>query len=177
MEEIIRREKYLYEQQRENPTFHKVWEDKKKFKKEQRQKGNKPSFFRNSPQGKPYFRDPRKDKVGGQMPRLPPIECWGCNGNHRYIDCPHKNNKVRVFHSVQHAETVEDMGSIMPRIYAALDNKQDEYQWHMIEVEGVINNHAFTILIDSGATHSYIDPRVVESLQLSRSKHGKYWLV
>jgi hypothetical protein len=47
----------------------------------------------------------------------------------------------------------------------------------MIEVEGMINNHAFTILIDSGASHSYIDPRVVESLQLSRRKHGKSWLV
>jgi hypothetical protein len=47
----------------------------------------------------------------------------------------------------------------------------------MIEVEGMINNHAFTILIDSGARHSYIDLRVVESLQLSRSKHENSWLV
>jgi hypothetical protein len=47
----------------------------------------------------------------------------------------------------------------------------------MIEVEGMINNQPFTILIDSGASHSYIDPRVVESLQLLRSKHGKSWLV
>jgi hypothetical protein len=84
---------------------------------------------------------------------------------------------VRVVHNVQQDETVEDMGSRIPRIYAALDNKQDEFQSHMIEVEGMINNHAFTILIDSGASHSYIDPRVVESLQLSRRKHGKSWLV
>jgi hypothetical protein len=47
----------------------------------------------------------------------------------------------------------------------------------MIEVEGMINNHAFTILIDSRASHSYIDPRVVEILQLSKRKHEKYWLV
>jgi hypothetical protein len=66
---------------------------------------------------------------------------------------------------------VEDMDSRMPRIYATLDNKQVELQSHMIEVEGMINNHAFTILIDSGASHSYIDPRVVESFHLSRSKH------
>jgi hypothetical protein len=62
---------------------------------------------------------------------------------------------VRVVHNVQQAETVEDMGSRMPRIYAALDNKQDEYQSHMIEVEGMINNQPFTVLIDSGASHSY----------------------
>jgi hypothetical protein len=44
---------------------------------------------------------------------------------------------------------VEDMDRRVPRIYATLDNKQPEFQSHMIEVEGMINNHAFTILIDS----------------------------
>jgi hypothetical protein len=96
---------------------------------------------------------------------------------HKYRDCPHKNGKVRATHNVQQVETVEDMGSIIPKIYAGLDNKQGYNLSHMIEVEGMINNHAFTILIDSGASHSYIDPRVVESLQLSRSKHEKSWLV
>jgi hypothetical protein len=84
---------------------------------------------------------------------------------------------VRASHNVQQVETMEDMGNKIPRIYATLDNKKDEFQSHMIEVEGMINNHAVTILIDSRASHSYIDPRVVESLQLSRSKHGKSWLV
>jgi hypothetical protein len=36
MEETIRREKFLYEQQKENPTFQKAWDDQKRFKKEQR---------------------------------------------------------------------------------------------------------------------------------------------
>ena len=72
---------------------------------------------------------------------------------------------------------MEDMGSIIPRIYASLDNKQVEFQSHMIEVEGMINNHAFTILIDSWAIHSYIDTKMVESLHLPRKKHGKSWLV
>jgi hypothetical protein len=43
----------------------------------------------------------------------------------------------------------------------------------MIELEGMINNHVFTTLIDSGAIHSYIDPNVVERLQFQRTKHGK----
>ena len=34
MEEMIRREKWLFEQQREKSTFRKVWDDHKKFKKE-----------------------------------------------------------------------------------------------------------------------------------------------
>jgi hypothetical protein len=72
---------------------------------------------------------------------------------------------------------MEDMGRYVPRIYAALDNKQEEYQSHMIEVEGMINNQTLAILIDSGASHSYIDPKMVESLQFPRRKHGKSWLV
>jgi hypothetical protein len=72
---------------------------------------------------------------------------------------------------------VEDMGSRMSRIYAALDNKQAEFQSHMIEVEGMINNRTLVILIDSRVSHSYIDPRVVESLHLTRRKHENSWLV
>jgi hypothetical protein len=47
----------------------------------------------------------------------------------------------------------------------------------MIEVQGMINNQTTAILIDSGASHSYIDPKMVENLHFLRSKHGKYWLV
>jgi hypothetical protein len=69
------------------------------------------------------------------------------------------------------------MGRSMPRIYAALDNKQAEFQSHMIEVEGKINDQPIAILIDSGASHSYIDPNIVEIFHLQRRKHGKSWLV
>jgi hypothetical protein len=47
----------------------------------------------------------------------------------------------------------------------------------MIEVEGMIINQTIVILIDSGASHSYIDPKMVESSHFPRSKHGKSWLV
>jgi hypothetical protein len=65
----------------------------------------------------------------------------------------------------------------MPRIYAALDNKQAKYQPPMIEVEGKIDNQPMAILIDSRASHSYINPNLVERLHLQRSKHEKSWLV
>jgi hypothetical protein len=41
----------------------------------------------------------------------------------------------------------------------------------------MIHNQTITILIDSRAIHSYIDPNMVESFNLPRNKHGKYWLV
>jgi hypothetical protein len=52
---------------------------------------------------------------------------------------------VIVVHNVQQAKTMEDMGRRVPRIYAALDNKQAEFQSNMIEFECMINNHAFSI--------------------------------
>jgi hypothetical protein len=48
------------------------------------------------------------------------------------------------------------MGRNVPRIYATMDNMQVEFQSHMIEVEGNINNQNVAILIDSRASHSYL---------------------
>jgi hypothetical protein len=66
------------------------------------------------------------------------------------------------------------MGGSMPRIYAALENKQEKYQSPMIEVEGKINNHIIAILVDSGASYSYINSNIVEIFHLKMSKHKKY---
>ena len=49
-----------------------------------------------------------------------------------YKYCPHKGEKVRTVHNLQQAEIVEDMGKNVPRIYAAMDNKQAKYQSHII---------------------------------------------
>jgi hypothetical protein len=64
-------------------------------------------------------------------------------------DFPQRGDKARTTHSVQQVATVENMGRNVPRIYASSDNKQVEFQSHMIEVEGTINNRPFTILIES----------------------------
>jgi hypothetical protein len=84
---------------------------------------------------------------------------------------------LRIVHNVQQDDTVEDMDRNVPRIYATLDNKQVEFQSHMIEVEGKINNQTISILIYSGASHSYIDPKMVERLHFPRRNLEKSWLV
>jgi hypothetical protein len=66
-------------------------------------------------------------ELGGQRPRKTPIQCWGCKGDHKCRYCPHRSEKVRVVHNVQQDEIVEEMGRNVPRIYAALDNKKDEF--------------------------------------------------
>jgi len=69
------------------------------------------------------------------------------------------------------------MGRSIPRIYAALDNNKVEFRSQMIEVEGKIDDPLISILIDLGASHSYIDHNLVERFHLQRSKHGNSWLV
>ena len=54
----------------------------------------------------------------------------------------------------------------MPRINAALENRQAEYQNSMVEVEGMINQTHIAILIDPGASLSYISPKLVEKCKL-----------
>jgi hypothetical protein len=76
-------------------------------------------------------------------------------------------------HNIQEATTVEDMGSI----YASLNDRQEEYQSNMIEVEGNIINRHVVILIHSGESHCYIDPKIVDRLHLEKSKLGKSSLV
>jgi hypothetical protein len=77
---------------------------------DQRKKGYKPPFFRNNPPGQPTSREPKMIETGGQRPRKPPIQCWGCKGDHMFIDFPHRGEKVGIVHNVWQAEKVEDMG-------------------------------------------------------------------
>ena len=64
---------------------------------------------------------------------------------------------------------VGDLARTMPRINAALENRQAEYQTSMVEVEGMINQTPITILIDLGASLNYIAPKMVEKCKLLKN--------
>jgi hypothetical protein len=181
LEETIRRERHIYEQSRGRLVFQKCWNEKMKGKKDQRKKGFKPLFFNNNTQanqqGQSTQNEHKTADSFGKRPRKQPMQCWGCEGNHLYRDCPHKGERMRTIHDIQEDETLEFMGGNMPMIYVALDNKQAEYQSPMIEVDGNIDNHHVEILIDYGASHSYIKSNNVERFHLQRSKHKKSWLI
>jgi hypothetical protein len=174
--ETIRKAKYLYEKGKGRESLQKYWKDKKKEKSDQRRKGFKPPFNRNIPnknqQDQSAKDESKREESLGKRGR-PPIQCWGCKEDHMYKDFPHRKDKVKTMHNIQEATTVEDMG----RIYASLEDRQAEYQSNMIEVEGKIINHHVSILIDSGASHCYIDPKIVDRLHLEKSKLEKSSLV
>jgi hypothetical protein len=113
----------------------------------------------------------------GKRPINNPMRCWGCEGDHMYRDFPHIGEKMRNFHNVHKFKKIEDMDINVPRIYASLYNKKDEFQFHIIEVEGKINNQPIVILIDQKSIHGYLDPKMVEIFQLPRSNLGKPWSV
>ena len=69
------------------------------------------------------------------------------------------------------------MEKLVPIIYAALEDFQEDHQSSVVEVEGKIAKQSVSILIDPGSTHSYITPKIVEICAFKKSKHSKSWLV
>ena len=55
-----------------------------------------------------------------------------------------------------------DTSKSMPRINATLENRQANHQTYMVEIEGMIKDKPISILIDPGASLSYVSPKIVE---------------
>ena len=69
------------------------------------------------------------------------------------------------------------MGRSLDQINATINGRQADHQSSVVEIEGKINDTRISVLIDPGATLSYITPDVVESNKLKKRKHAKSWLV
>ena len=63
--------------------------------------------------------------------------------------------------------TVGELARTMPRINAALENRQADYQTAILKVKGKINQTHIAILINPGASLSYISPKLVEKCKLT----------
>ena len=82
-------------------------------------------------------------------------------------NCQLENGNARPTYNIQEVETVGQVARAVPRIYAALEDHQEDHQSTMVEVAGNIVEQSVSILTNTGSTHNYITPRVVEIL-LSR---------
>ena len=76
-------------------------------------------------------------------------------------NCPLENESARPAYNIQEAEIVGQVARVVPRIYAALEDRQADHQT-VVEVAGKIVEQFVSILIDPGSTQSYIAPIVVE---------------
>jgi hypothetical protein len=77
-----------------------MWENKKKSMMDHRKRGFNPPSFRNNSQGQPTYKEPKMTKEIGQRPRQPPIQCWGCDGDHVLRYFPNRGGKVKIAYNV-----------------------------------------------------------------------------
>jgi hypothetical protein len=173
LEDTIRKPRYFYEQFKSNIEPHEDW--KKKNNLGFKNMGFKPSKFKNPskssrmslPSRSVYqqnFPSQSGDKAFRETPnkidntKREPLKCRGCGEDHLLRACPHRQKNHGKVYNIQEATTVNDVARSQQQIYAALDNRQDDHQDLVVEMEGMISNHPVSILIDPSFNLSYATP-------------------
>eukprot|EP00253_Pinus_taeda_P030276 PITA_30276 len=193
MDEVIRKARICYQQSKQKgEAAGRKWNEKKSFKSIGNNKGNCSSGSKGNGKGlnsrttartTSKFRPTNESKVSEQHACLdnegtirPLVQCWGCGGPHYIKNCPQRKGTEQLS-QIHEASTVGEVGRSVPRINAALKDRQAEYQPTMVELEGNISNLTVSVLIDPGATLSYVNPKVVERCKLQSVKFKNPWLV
>eukprot|EP00253_Pinus_taeda_P009134 PITA_09134 len=165
MDEAIRKDRIFYQQSKQKgEAAGRKWNEKKNFKSIGSNRGNCSGRSKGNDKGL-NSRIPSKytsklkivneSRGGEQHARLnsegtvrPPVQCWGCGGPHYVKSFPQP-----------------------------LEVRQAEYQPTMVEFEGKISYFPIAVLIDLGATLSYMSPKLVERRKLQLVKFKIPWLV
>eukprot|EP00253_Pinus_taeda_P010525 PITA_10525 len=193
MDKAIRKARICYQQNKQKgEASGRRWNEKRGHKPARNSKGNrsggskgigKGQNNRTAPRSSPKFKTTSESRVSEQPARLdsegaarPPVQCWGCGGPHYVKNCPQRKGTEKLS-QIHEALIVGDVGRSVPRINAALDDRQVEYQPTMVEFEGKISDLTVAVLIDLGATLSYISPKIVEHCKLQPVKCKNPWLV
>eukprot|EP00253_Pinus_taeda_P034318 PITA_34318 len=175
MDEVIRKARICYQQSKQKgETDNRKWNEKRGFKTVGNSRGNcsngnkgngRVANNRFASRTAPKFKTATEPKGSEQHPRLdnestarPPVQCWGCGGPHYIKNCPQRKGTEQLS-QIHEASTVGEVGHSIPRINAALEDRQAEYQPTMVEFEGKISNLTISVLIDPGATLSYVSPQ------------------
>ena len=77
-------------------------------------------------------------------------------------------------HTIQEEETIGDVENEMPKINASLENRKDDHQKYMVQIEGMIKNKPISILIYPSASLSYVSTSIAESYNFHLKKLKKY---
>eukprot|EP00253_Pinus_taeda_P003695 PITA_03695 len=193
IDEVIRKARICYQQSKQKgEATGRKWNEKKIFKSIGNKKGNHSSGSKGNGKGPnnritartmSKFRTANESKVSKQLARMdsegaarPLVQCRGCGGPHYIKNCPQWKGTEQLS-QIHEASTVGEVGCSVPRINAALEDRQVEYQPTMVEFEGKISDLTIAVLIDPGATLSYVSPKVVERCNLQYVKFKNPWLV
>eukprot|EP00253_Pinus_taeda_P018204 PITA_18204 len=159
MDEVIRKARICYQQgKQKGETPNRKWNEKRNFKTVGNSKGNRSNGSKGNGKGATSRFAPRttsKFRTTNES----------------------KRKGTEKLSQIHEASTVGEVGRSIPRINAALEDRQAEYQPTMVEFEGKISNLTIFVLIDPGATLSYVSPKVVERCNLPSVKFKNPWLV
>eukprot|EP00253_Pinus_taeda_P016846 PITA_16846 len=164
MDEVIRKARICYQQGRQKgEAAGKKWNERKGFKSIGNSKGNHSSGS--------------KWNSKGLSSRIPDRTASKFRPNSESKGSGQQRKGAEQLSQIHEASTVGEVGRSLPRINAALEDRQAEYQPTMVEFEGNISNLTVSVLIDPGATLSYVSPKVVERCKLQPTKFKSPWLV
>eukprot|EP00253_Pinus_taeda_P019224 PITA_19224 len=190
---LLRYVPYIREEKaKKGEITNRKWNEKRGFKTGVNSKGSRGNSSKGNGKGASNRFAPRtvfksrntnESKVSEQQPKWdndgiarPPVQCWGCGGPHYIKNYPQRKGTEQLS-QIHEASTVGEVGRSIPRINAALEDRQAEYQPTMVEFEGKISNLTISVLIDPGATLSYVSPKIVERCNLQSVKFKNPWLV
>eukprot|EP00253_Pinus_taeda_P010551 PITA_10551 len=162
MDEVIRKARICYQQSKKKGyTASKKWNERKGFKTNGLNKGSR--------SGKGFGKGPNNIHVTRSAAKFK-------TSNEPKINEQHRKGTEQLS-QIHEASTVGEVGRSIPRINAALDDREAEYQPTMVEFEGKISYLTITVLIDPGATFSYVSPKIIERCKLQPIRFKKPWLV
>ena len=108
---------------------------------------------------------------------MEPLKCWKCEGPHLRRNFPLLGESNKDVHNLQEASTVGEIGKFFHWINASLEDRHTDHQSAIIDIKGTISNQNISILIDPGATLSYITPKMMENCQLTKVRPARPWSV
>jgi len=105
------------------------------------------------------------------------LECWTFGKEHIQRDCLENQGGRPHIYIAQEVQNARDVGQRIPCIYAVLDNRKENHQAFIIEMEGKLCDQVFSILIDPGSNSSYVNANLVDKCCLHKEVHEESWLV
>jgi hypothetical protein len=92
-------------------------------------------------------------------------------------NCTYRNSANKIIQNIQEASTFGDIDQSIHRVNTGLDGRKENHQSTILEIEGKIHDKIVSILIDLGASLSYVTPTLIDSNKVKKVKHTKSWLV
>lgn len=81
------------------------------------------------------------------------LQFWACGKQHVKRYCLQNQGDRPQIYSAHEAYTIGDIEKSIPHMYATLDNKKENYQEYLIEMDGKLSDHFISILIEPRSTY------------------------